>query len=105
MPSVASDYNAANPSASTNVTVYPPPLPSPSSAPHASKKRKIDSNDVVNGDVTPTEATQAPGGAVYPQLVHTNEHIRMIQSRNKVEFEDMISLCVSRCPMSSPLPH
>ena len=94
MASPSSDYYQGNPAASPNVTVYPPPAQSNGELSNPPKKRRRE--DGVNGETSSLEAAApGPGGAVYPQLVHTNEHIRMIQLRNKAEFEDMIDLCVS----------
>ena len=91
----SSDYSLANPAADPDVNVYPPPqstaLPSTESP---SKKRKRDAGESLNGETGPAPR---PGtsGAVYAQVVHTNGHIRSIQLRNRKEFGDMISLCVS----------
>jgi len=95
MNTPSSDYSLANPAADPDINVYPPPqsttLP-PTESP--SKKRKRDVGESLNGETGPAPR---PGtsGAVYSQVVHTNGHIRSIQLRNRKEFGDMISLCVS----------
>ncbi|KAF8323241.1 proteasome activator pa28, REG alpha/beta subunit [Clavulina sp. PMI_390] len=94
MSSPASDYNRAN--LSTDVTVYPPPSHHDNTQPEpSSKKRRIDV--IANGDSKSPSGSEgvgpSPGGAVYPQLVRMNEHVRRVQQRNKAEFEDMVQLC------------
>ena len=95
MDTPSSAYSPANPAATPDVSVYPPPQTAtqpPISPP--SKKRKRDTGESLNGETIPTTEPGA-NGAVYPQLVRTNEHVRSVQLRNRKEFEDMISLCVS----------
>jgi proteasome activator subunit 3 (PA28 gamma) len=103
MNTPSSDYSPENPAATADVTVHPPPHPSPlpSTEPPA-KKRKRDTGETLNGETLPA-TLPGSSGAVYPQLVHANEHIRSIQLRNRKEFEDMISLCVSAI-MRRPTP-
>lgn len=106
MDSPISDYNPLNPAVSADATVYPPPSSStfvtPASGEPPAKKRKRAGEP--NGDAADVDAA-GPGGAVYPQLVHTNEHVRNVQQRNRKEFEDMISLCVrivASCMCNTP---
>ncbi|KAF9514670.1 hypothetical protein BS47DRAFT_855099 [Hydnum rufescens UP504] len=85
----ASEYHISHAALSTDTRVYPPPSTS-TSEPDA-KRRKRTTGDISNGEADTDH--RSPGGAIYPQRVLPNHHIRKVQERNKNEFEDMIDLC------------
>lgn len=57
------------------------------------KRRKRNLNDIANGDDA-EDSAENPGGAIYPQHVKANIHLRQIQDRNKREFEQLVQYCV-----------
>lgn len=106
MEEPTSSYNPSNPSTLADLTVYPPPSSTLTSEP-ASKKRKVANGDVTSEGTTGSEGKKNPGGAVYPQLIHINTHLRELQLNNKKECEEMIYLCVSKnvsLPSFTPCP-
>lgn len=93
MEEPTSSFNPSNPSTLADITVYPPPSSaSPSEPP--SKKRKGTNGDATVENSAASEKKQGPGGAVYPQIIHINKHLRELQLNNKKECEEIIFNCV-----------
>jgi len=89
--SESSEYNLSKALKTTDVTVYPPSESLSSSSPDA-KRRKRSAGDISNGE-SAAFVERDLGGAVYPQRVAANHHIRKLQERNKIEFQSLIELC------------
>ena len=90
----SSEYDLSNALKTTDVTVYPPPSGLSSTSSPDAKRRKRSAGDVSNGESVAL-LEREPGGAIYPQKVLANHHIRKLQERNKIEFQTLIELCVS----------
>ncbi|KAF8338020.1 proteasome activator pa28 REG alpha/beta subunit [Cantharellus anzutake] len=88
----SSEYSLSNIHTTTDVTVYPPPTSSSSNSSPDPKRRKRSVGDVSNGEPVATQDRDS-GGAIYPQRVVANHHIRKLQERNKLEFQALIELC------------
>jgi len=89
--SESSEYNLSNALKTTDVTVYPSTESTSTSSPDA-KRRKRSAGDISNGESV-TIPERDLSGAVYPQRVTANHHIRKLQERNKTEFQSLIELC------------
>ena len=90
-----SPYHISHAATSTDITVYPA-NPAPATPEPEAKRRKRSAGDVSNGDIHLNSSSGL--GALYPQRVAGNKHIRKVQEQNKEYFEELIDLCVSPYP-------
>ncbi|EMD41836.1 hypothetical protein CERSUDRAFT_120763 [Gelatoporia subvermispora B] len=76
----------------TDTTVYPPPSYLADSEGSETKKRKLDSDESVNGVTSGVSATNDTRNARYPNLMHANKHIVKVHELMKRECEQLAEL-------------